>query len=59
MYSVKEISEKTKHIKTRKISNETKLSFPTVKSLQRGESKNYTLKTIEVMCQYIDNLKSE
>lgn len=59
MYSVKEISEKTKHIETRKISNETKLSFPTVKSLQRGENKNYTLKTIEVMCQYIDNLKSE
>ena len=59
MYSVKEISEKTKHIETRRISNETKLSFPTVKSLQRGESKNHTLKTIEVMCQYIDNLKSE
>ena len=59
MYSVKEISEKTKHIETRRISNETKLSFPTVKSLQRGEGKNYTLKTIEVMCQYIDNLKSE
>ena len=59
MYSIQEISEKTKHIETRKISNETKLSFPTVKSLQRGESKNYTLKTIEVMCKYIDNLKSE
>ena len=54
MYSVMEIAEKTKNIETRTIAIATGLSFPTVKSLQRGEVRNYTLKTIELMSAYID-----
>lgn len=54
MRSLKEISEITAEWSTSEIARETKLSFPTVKNIQKGLELNYTLKTIKAVDDYID-----
>lgn len=54
MRSLKEISEITTEWSTSEIARETKLSFPTVKNIQKGLELNYTLKTIKAVDDYIN-----
>lgn len=55
MRSLKEISKITANWSTSEIARETKLSFPTVKNMQKGLDLNYTLKTVQAMDNYIDS----
>lgn len=55
MRSLKEISKITANWSTSEIARETKLSFPTVKNMQKGLDLNYTLKTVQAMDSYIDS----